>query len=88
MKTPRATWTDAVRDAIMGRLAPPHDAGWAGTPVRECDAPAIEKKVPGLTLDRTVRLLEAALEEPMLKLPRNRIGVLPHLPKRNSQNVT
>jgi hypothetical protein len=28
------------------------------------------KKVPGLTLDRTVRLLEAALEEPGLKLPR------------------
>jgi hypothetical protein len=26
--------------------------------------------VPGLTLDRTVRLLEAALEEPELKLAR------------------
>jgi hypothetical protein len=26
--------------------------------------------VPELTLDRTVRLLEAALEEPELKLPR------------------
>jgi hypothetical protein len=26
--------------------------------------------VPDLTLDRTVRLLEAALEEPELKLPR------------------
>jgi hypothetical protein len=26
--------------------------------------------VPELTLDRTVRLLEAALEEPKLKLPR------------------
>ena len=27
-------------------------------------------KVPELTLDRTVRLLEAALEEPELRLPR------------------
>jgi len=27
--------------------------------------------VPELTLDRTVRLLEAALEEPELKLPRS-----------------
>ena len=30
----------------------------------------MSKKVPELTLDRTVRLLEAALEEPELKLPR------------------
>jgi hypothetical protein len=30
----------------------------------------LEKKVPELTLDRTVRLLEAALEEPELRLPR------------------
>ena len=34
------------------------------------DAAPLEKKVPELTLDRTVRLLEAALEEPELKLPR------------------
>ncbi len=30
----------------------------------------LQKKTPELTLDRTVRLLEAALEEPELKLPR------------------
>ena len=30
----------------------------------------LKKKSPELTLDRTVRLLEAALEEPELKLPR------------------
>jgi SRSO17 transposase len=30
----------------------------------------LKKKTPELTLDRTVRLLEAALEEPELKLPR------------------
>ena len=30
----------------------------------------LQKQVPELTLDRTVRLLEAALEEPELRLPR------------------
>ena len=60
----------AVRDAVVGRLAPPHDAGGAGAPVRDPDAEAPPKKVPELTLDRTVRLLEAALEEPELRLPR------------------
>ena len=54
----------------MGGLAPPHDAGGTGALIRERDAAAAQKKVPGLTLDRTVRLLEAALEEPGLKLPR------------------
>src|SRR6202042_1484662 len=60
----------SVRDAFVGGLAPPHDVGGPGAPVRERDAAAASKKVPGLTLDRTVRLLEAALEEPELKLPR------------------
>jgi hypothetical protein len=54
----------------LSLVAPPHDAGRAGAPLRECDTSAAQKKVPGLTLDRTVRLLEAALEEPGLKLPR------------------
>jgi len=30
----------------------------------------LQKKTPELTLDRTVRLLEAAFEEPALRLPR------------------
>ena len=60
----------AVRDAVVGRLAPPHDAGGSGASVRDVDAEAASKKVPELTLDRTVRLLEAALEEPELRLPR------------------
>jgi SRSO17 transposase len=51
-------------------LASSHDADGAGAPVRDSDAAAAQKKVPELTLDRTVRLLEAALEEPELKLPR------------------
>ena len=34
----------AVRDAVVGRLAPPHDAGGAGAPVRDADAAAISKK--------------------------------------------
>src|SRR3954471_5475138 len=60
----------AVRDAVMGRLAPSHDAGGVGPPVRDRGAEAPPKKVPELTLDRTVRLLEAALGEPELRLPR------------------
>ncbi len=60
----------AVRDAVVGRVAPPHYIGRVGAPVRGRDAVAVEKKVPELTLDRTVRLLEAALEEPELKLSR------------------
>jgi hypothetical protein len=48
----------------------PYDVGRDGAPVRGLDAAALEKKVPELTLDRTVRLLEAALEEPELKLAR------------------
>ena len=61
---------DAVRDAVVGRVAPPHDAGRPGPPVRDAGAEAASKKTPELTLDRTVRLLEAALEEPELRLPR------------------
>jgi hypothetical protein len=38
--------------------------------------------VPGLTLDRTVRLLVAALEEPELKLPRATLLVDYHV-RRN-----
>ena len=41
-----------------------------GAPVRDAGAEAAPKKAPELTLDRTVRLLEAALEEPELRLPR------------------
>ena len=51
-------------------MTPPHDAGGAGAPVRDVGAEAAPKKTPELTLDRTVRLLEAALEEPELRLPR------------------
>ena len=51
-------------------MAPPHDAGRAGPPVRDVGAEAAPPKVPELTLDRTVRLLQAALEEPELELPR------------------
>ena len=40
------------------------------------------KKTPELTLDRTVRLLEAALEEPELKLPRAMAPVGYHM-RRN-----
>ena len=60
----------AVRDAVVRRVAPPHDVGRPGTPVRDAGAEAASKKTPELTLDRTVRLLEAALEEPELRLPR------------------
>ena len=60
----------AVRDAVVGRLAPPYDAGRVGASVRDPDAAGLEKKIPELTLDRTVRLLEAALREPILRLPR------------------
>ncbi len=61
---------EPVRDAVVGRVAPPHDAGRAGAPVRDAGAEAPPKKVPELTLDRTVRLLEAAFSEPALRLPR------------------
>src|SRR5262249_14173317 len=61
---------DAVRDAVMGRVAPPHDPGGPGPPVRDARAEATPKKTPELTLDRTVRLLEAALDEPELRLSR------------------
>src|SRR5947209_4033301 len=53
---------DPVRDAVVGRVAPPHDAGGSGPPVRDVGAEAASKKTPELTLDRTVRLLAAALE--------------------------
>ena len=54
----------------MDRVASPHDAGGVGAPVHDTDAAAVEKKVPELTLDRTVVLLEAGLEEPEMRLAR------------------
>ena len=36
---------DAVRDAVVGRVAPPHDAGGPGAPVRDADAAAAQKKL-------------------------------------------
>ena len=78
----------AVRDAVVGRVAPPHDAGGPGAPVRDADAEAASKKTPELTLDRTVRLLEAALEEPELRLARAiGAGGLPRASERGRQEV-
>ena len=37
----------AVRDAVVGRVAPPHDAGGAGAPVRDAGAEAASKKNAG-----------------------------------------
>src|SRR5512142_3330397 len=37
----------AVRDAVVGRMAPPHGAGGAGAPVRDAGAEAAPKKVAG-----------------------------------------
>src|SRR5262249_8765429 len=61
---------DPVRDAVVGRVASSHDAGGSGPPVRDAGAAASPKKTPELTLDRTVRLLEAALGGPERRLPR------------------
>ena len=47
----------------MSLVAPPHDPGGAGAPVRDADGAGAEKKVPGLTLDRAVWLLRSALPE-------------------------
>ena len=52
----------------MGRVAPPHDAVRFGSSVRDVDEAASPKRTPELTLDRTVRLLEAAMEQPQLKV--------------------
>jgi hypothetical protein len=69
-------------------VAPPRDAGRAGPPVRHAGAEAPPKKVPGLTLDRAVRLLEAALAEPELGLPRaTAAGGLPHPSQRGGPEV-
>ena len=72
----------AVRDAVVRRVAPPHDVGGPCAPVRDLGAGAAPKKTPELTLDRTVRLLEAALEEPELKLPRATALVDYHLRRK------
>jgi hypothetical protein len=42
----------------------------SGSSSGDSNAGALQGKVPELRLDRTVRLLEAALEEPELRLPR------------------
>src|SRR5262249_13879045 len=60
----------AVRDAVVGRLAPSHEPGGAGAPVRDAGACGAGEKVPELTLDRAVRLLRSALDEGALSLPR------------------
>ena len=78
----------AVRDAVVGRVAPPHDAGGPGAPVRDAGAAAAPKKTPELTLDRTVRLLEAALEEPELRLPRATALVDYHVRRNKVAKVT
>ena len=49
---------------------------------------APQKKRPELTLDRTVRLLEAALEEPELSGSCDCAGGLPHPSKPGRQNIT
>ena len=54
----------------MSRVAPLHGAGGSGAPVRDPGAEAPQKNVPELTLDRTVRLLESAWDEPELRLAR------------------
>jgi hypothetical protein len=51
----------AVRGAVVCGMAPPHGVGGPGSPVRDADAGAPEKKLSGLTLDRAVRLLRSAL---------------------------
>ena len=58
----------AVRDAVVGRLAPSHELGGNGSFVCHPDAAQTEKKTPELTLDRTVRLLQKAFEVPGLTL--------------------
>ena len=54
----------------MGRVAPPHDFGRAGHWFVILVRRRLRRDVPELTLDRTVRLLEAVLEEPELRLAR------------------
>ena len=58
----------AVRDAVVGRLAPSHELGGDGSSVHHPDAACAGKKTPELTLDRTVRLLQRAIEVPGLTL--------------------
>ena len=58
----------AVRDAVVGRLAPSHEPGGDGSSVHHADAARPGKKTPELTLDRTVRLLQRAIEVPGLSL--------------------
>ena len=58
----------AVRDAVVDRLAPSHESGGDGSSVHYADAPRSQKKTPELTLDRTVRLLQRAIEVPGLSL--------------------
>jgi hypothetical protein len=56
--------------------------GRAGAPVHDAGAASSQKKVPELTLDRTLRLLEAALQELVLKLLRATLLVDYHV-RRN-----
>src|SRR5207249_4767387 len=58
----------AGRDAVVDRLAPSHELGGDGSSVHHPDAPGSQKKTPELTLDRTVRLLQRAMEVPGLTL--------------------
>jgi hypothetical protein len=58
----------AVRDAVVDRLAPSHEPRGDGSSVHHNDMPGSQKKTPKLTLDRTVRLLQRAMEIPGLSL--------------------
>src|SRR5262249_37364359 len=58
----------AVRDAVVRRVAPPHELGGAGPPVHHPGAARAGGKTPELTLDRTVRLLQRAIDVPGLSL--------------------
>ena len=80
----------AVRDAVVGRLAPSHEFGGDGSSVHHADAARSEKKTPELTLDRVVRLLwraigipklsvEAAIELVNYHINRNRIARNSHM---------
>src|SRR3954467_14751423 len=58
----------AVRDAVVRRVAPSHELGGDGSFVHHADAACAGEKTPELTPDRTVRLLQRAIEVPGLSL--------------------
>ncbi len=80
--SPTLAAVGALRDAAGCRLAPRHDAGLFGPPVRDVGEGAAPNNTPELTSDHTLRLLTAALDELHLRLARSISLVNYHL-RRN-----